>query len=60
MLSKWKKQTTKKIRVRPSNSRKQLKKDLGFSVNKIISSKGVEIDLTDEAFSGGIIIDLSR
>jgi hypothetical protein len=55
-----KKQTTKKIRVRPSNSRKQLKKDLGFSVNKIISSKGVEIDLTDEVFSGGIIIDLSR
>lgn len=55
-----KKTNNKKIRVYPSNSRKQPKKDLVFSVDKIISSNGVEIDLTDEAFSGGIIIDLSR
>jgi hypothetical protein len=53
-----KKQTTKKIRVSPDNSRKQHSQV--FSVNKIISSKGVEIDVTDESFSGGIIIDLSR
>ncbi len=30
-----------------------------FSVNKIISSKGVVIDTTDEAFNGGITLDLT-
>ena len=39
-----KKQTTKKIRVIPSNSRKQLKKDLGFSVNKA-SKKASKVDM---------------
>jgi len=53
-----KKQKTKKIRVYPEIS--SVSQVWGFSVNKIISSKGVVIDTTDEAFSGGIIIDLSR
>ena len=56
-----KKTSKKKIRVSSENSRNQ-RKVQSFSVTKpisrIITRKGVVIDTTDEAFSGGIIIDL--
>jgi len=54
-------ETEKTIKNKSKNIlEKNYKHSQGFSVNKIISSKGVIIDTTDEAFSGGIIIDLSR
>lgn len=52
-----KKQTKNISRVLPENSRKQHSQV--FSVSKIISSKGVVVDTTDEAFSGGITLDLT-
>jgi hypothetical protein len=58
-----KKTSKKKFRVFPDNSRsnnRKQRKGQDFSVDKIITNKGAVIDTTDEAFSGGIIIDLRK
>ena len=56
-----KKTSKKKIRVSSENSRNQ-RKVQSFSVTKpisrIITRKGVVIDVDNDSFNGGIIIDL--